>query len=596
MTETMQKATDRPPEDGLSSEFVEFFRQFTGFIQALWHSSGRGRFILLTAAIITVIVATSGMQVVLNAWNKPFYDAIEQKNVRLFLFYLMEFGAIAGVLLVLNVAQTWLDQTIKLLSRKWLTRDLIDQWLAPRRLVTLQEAGEIGVNPDQRVHEDARHLAELSAGLGIGLFQSSLLLVSFIGVLWFLSSGIVLSLNGTSLVIPGYMVWCALIFAATGSWVSWRVGRPLINIGVERYAREADMRFALVQVSENADGIVLNAGEQDEKTRLNEELERVLAVTTRLIGSVTRLTWVTSGYGWLGIVAPIVIAAPGYFGGQLSFGQLMMVVGAFNQVQNSLRWFVDNFSAIADWRATLSRVMTFREALVDLEKPPAGGGARIDYHFGSDGHLSFDKVRIHASGADIQLDAAHVEASVGDRLEVVDSTGTGRGPFFSALAGLWPWGSGRVELPPRAKAMFLPERPYVPDGLLRSAITYPNASTNFSDDELVKALERVGLTRLSASLDRRSRWARELSYDDEERLTFARLLLLKPEWIFCEQSIDQFEEGQRAILRSILDGELAKSAFVTVSGRQSTGEFYNRTVHLVADPAIDAEGKPEVTT
>ncbi|MBN9000380.1 MAG: ABC transporter ATP-binding protein/permease, partial [Rhizobiales bacterium] len=347
MTDASERTTARAGDGEIASDLVEFLRQFTGFVQALWNSSGRARFAFLTAAIITVIVATAGMQVVLNAWNKPFYDAIEQKNVRLFLFYLMEFGAIAGVLLVLNVTQTWLDQTIKLHSRKWLTRDLIDQWLAPRRLVTLQEVGDIGVNPDQRVHEDARHLAELSAGLGIGLFQSTLLLISFIGVLWILSSGIQLSFNGVSLAVPGYMVWCALIFAATGSWVSWRVGRPLIGIGVERYAREADLRFALVQVSENADGIVLNAGENDERSRLNEELERVLDVTGRLIGSITRLTWVTAGYGWLGIVAPIVIAAPGYFGGQLTFGQLMMVVGAFNQVQNSLRWFVDNFSAIA---------------------------------------------------------------------------------------------------------------------------------------------------------------------------------------------------------------------------------------------------------
>ncbi len=340
MTERIEPSREAPGDDTAEerpSETAELIRQFSDFVLALWRSSGRSTFILLTVGIVTVILATNAMQVALNAWNKPFYDAIEQKNIRSFITYLMVFGGIAGVLLALNVAQTWLDQMIKLQSRKWLTRDLIEQWLAPRRLVMIRNAGEIGVNPDQRVHEDARHLAELSAGLGIGLFQSSLLLASFIGVLWVLSSGIALSFNGTSVVIPGYMVWCALIYAATGSWLSWQVGRPLIGIGIERYAREADLRFAMVQVSENANGIALNAGEADEKNRLGEELERVLAVMRQLVGAIARLTWVTAGYGWVGIVAPIVIAAPGYFGGQLTFGQLMMVVGVFNQAQGSLR-------------------------------------------------------------------------------------------------------------------------------------------------------------------------------------------------------------------------------------------------------------------
>jgi putative ATP-binding cassette transporter len=590
MTERIEPSREAPGDETAEerpSETAELIRQFSDFVLALWRSSGRSTFILLTVGIVTVILATNAMQVALNAWNKPFYDAIEQKNVRSFITYLMVFGGIAGVLLALNVAQTWLDQMIKLQSRKWLTRDLIEQWLAPRRLVMIRNAGEIGVNPDQRVHEDARHLAELSAGLGIGLFQSSLLLASFIGVLWVLSSGIALSFNGTSVVIPGYMVWCALIYAATGSWLSWQVGRPLIGIGIERYAREADLRFAMVQVSENANGIALNAGEADEKNRLGEELERVLGVMRQLVGAIARLTWVTAGYGWVGIVAPIVIAAPGYFGGQLTFGQLMMVVGAFNQVQGSLRWFVDNFSAIADWRATLSRVMTFREALTSLE---ARGhtGEHIAYANEGD-HLALDNVRITWTDTGAELEPKTVDVKPGDRLQIIDGTGRGRGAFFSALAGLWPFGSGKISLPAGARTMFLPERPYMPDGTLRAAITYPAAPSDFSDEQLNAALARVDLTRLAASLDRRSRWSRELSYDDEARLTFARLLLLKPDWIFTEQSIDTLDERQRRIFRSILDDELKQAALVTVAGRASTSDFYKRTADLVALPPAETD-------
>jgi len=591
--------TERPDDsrpsadDGVTDEIAELIQQFRAFVEALWNSSGRRTFVLLSIGIVTVIIATAGMQVVLNSWNSPFYNAIETRNFSSFLYYLMVFFGIAGVLLVLNVAQTWLAQMITLQSRQWLTRDLIEQWMAPRRLVLLGDAGEIGINPDQRVHEDARHLAELSAGLGIGLFQSTLLLVSFVGVLWVLSSGVVLSIAGYSFIIPGYMVWCALIFALTGSWVSWRVGRPLIGIGVERYAREADLRFAMVQVNENANGIVLNAGEPDEKRRLDEELGRVVEVMRRFVNSLARLTWVTAGYGWIGLVAPIVIAAPAYFGGTLSFGELMMVVGAFNQVQNSLRWFVDNFSSIADWRATLARVMTFRQALVTLEQPRSSG-ERIEYDLEPLGNLELDHVAVDWTGQRAVLDETSVEIAPGDRVLIVDRTGAAHGALFSALAGLWPWGSGKISRPPRANVMFMPERPYVPDGSLRAALTYPADPAGFRDEVLTEAMQRVGLGRLTGSLDRKARWGKEISYDDEERLTFARLLLLKPRWVFTEQTIDGLDENQRDIFTSIINQDLAGSAVVTVSSRATTSDFYTRTINLV-DTAPPAPVPPPAT-
>ncbi|WEK50999.1 MAG: ABC transporter ATP-binding protein/permease [Candidatus Kaistia colombiensis] len=592
--------TERPDDsnpnagEGVTDEIAELVQQFRAFVSALWNSSGRHNFVLLTVGIVTVIIATAGMQVVLNSWNKPFYNAIETRNLSSFLYYLMVFAGIAGVLLVLNVAQTWLAQMITLQSRKWLTHDLIEQWLAPRRLVLLGDAGDIGINPDQRVHEDARHLAELSAGLGIGLFQSTLLLISFVGVLWILSSGVVLTIASYSFSIPGYMVWCALIFAATGSWVSWRVGRPLIGIGVERYAREADLRFAMVQINENANGIVLNAGEPDERRRLDDELARVVEVMRRFVNALARLTWITAGYGWIGLVAPIIIAAPGYFGGKLSFGELMMVVGAFNQVQNSLRWFVDNFSAIADWRATLARVMSFRQALVTLEQPRSSG-ERIEYDLEPLGNLQLDHVAVDWTGERAVLDETSVEIVPGDRVLIVDRTGAGHGALFSALAGLWPWGTGKISRPPRASVMFMPERPYVPDGSLRAALTYPSDPAGFRDELLTETMQRVGLGRLTGSLDRKARWGKEISYDDEERLTFARLLLLKPRWVFTEQTIDGLDEDQRAIFTSIMNEDLAGSAVVTVSSRATTSDFYTRTINLVdttppapvPDPALN---------
>src|ERR1700726_4036346 len=346
---------------GLAPQMRMIFRTF-------WASPERNKILLLGVAIVAVIGLSAFGQVRLNAWNQPFYNALTRKDLREFLDQLVVFGVIAGGLLILNVAQAWLNQMTKVRLREGLVRDLINEWLKPRRAFHLVNAGEMGTNPDQRIHEDARHLTELSTDLGVGLLQSSLLLGSFTGVLWMLSQNVTFHVSGRNFGIPGYMVWCALLYAGTAAWLSWRVGRPLIELNSERYSREADLRFALVRLNEHSDSVTLFGGEQDEKQRLTVELNHVLGVMRRIVSASMRLAWITAGYGWFTIIAPILVAAPGYFGGDLSFGGLMVVVGAFIQVQQALRWFIDNFSTIADWRATLLRIASFRLALVEMDK------------------------------------------------------------------------------------------------------------------------------------------------------------------------------------------------------------------------------------
>src|SRR5271165_2158167 len=305
-----------------------FLSQVRGMIAALWSSRQRNTIVFLAVALIAVVGVTAYAQVRLNAWNEPFYDALAHKNVSGFVQQLAVFAELAGILLALNVAQTWLNQKSKLVLREGVVEDLLAEWLSPARAFRLSQAGDIGANPDQRIQEDAKHLTELTTDLGIGLLQSTLLLLSFIGVLWVLSDKMVLAMAGYPFVPQGYMVWCALIYAGLASFVSWRVGRPLISLNAERYAREADFRFALVRVNERTESIALYGGETDEKDYLNREFDQVLSVSERLVRSVTGLTWVTAGYGWFTIIAPILVAAPAYFNGGMSFGELMMLVGA----------------------------------------------------------------------------------------------------------------------------------------------------------------------------------------------------------------------------------------------------------------------------
>ncbi len=275
---------------------VSFFSQVRGMIAALWTSRQRNTIFLLVVGLVAVVGATAYAQVRLNAWNGPFYDSLAHKNLPEFVQQLIVFAALAGILLVLNVAQMWLNQKSKLVLREGLVEDLLGGWLSPLRAFRLSHAGEIGANPDQRIHEDARHLTELTTDLGIGLLQSTLLLLSFIGVLWVLSDEMVVAMSDFPLTPKGYMVWCALVYAGVASFASWRVGRRLIALNAERYAREADFRSALVRTNDEVERITLYGGEADEKARLEGIFSAVVAVSERLVRSVTGLTWVTAGY------------------------------------------------------------------------------------------------------------------------------------------------------------------------------------------------------------------------------------------------------------------------------------------------------------
>jgi putative ATP-binding cassette transporter len=552
-------------------------------VRTLRASPSRNKIVLLGVALVAVIGATAFGQVKLNAWNQPFYDALSHKDLHGFLHQLTVFCVIAGGLLVLNVAQAWLNQMTKLQLREGLVRDLFDEWLKPRRAFQLVNAGEMGTNPDQRIHEDARHLTELSADLGIGLLQSSLLLGSFIGVLWLLSQNVIFHLGGHSFGIPGYMVWCALIYAGTASWVSWRVGSPLIALNTERYSREADLRFALVRLNEHSDSVALYGGEQDEKQRLVVELEHVLGIMRRIVTASTRLTWITAGYGWFTIIAPILIAAPGYFGGDLTFGGLMMVVGAFIQVQGSLRWFIDNFNTLADWRATLLRIASFRETVLTMDELGATEN-RIEFVEAVGGKLTLDNLEVATPTGCTSLSERNVEITPGERVLIVGEPGTGKTILFRAIAGLWPWGGGRIALPPAGEVMFVPRQPYVPLGTLRAALAYPSPETAFTDEEFVAVLKSASLERLASSLDRTARWERELTDDEQQYLVFARIVLHKPHWVVIDEVLDSLDDDARDRVIGLFSSGLKEAAIINIGRPETQHPFFDRVLHLIKDP------------
>ncbi len=565
--------------------------QFGMVTRALWAAPVRNTLLMLASALFLVIVATAYGQIRLNRWNQPFYDALARHDFREFLVQLGLFGVIAATLLVLNVTQNWLGQMLKLRLRQGLVHDLVQNWMLPGRAFRLASSGTIGVNPDQRMHEDARHLTELTADLGVGLLQASILLVTFISVLWSLSSNFAVHIEGRQLTIPGYMVWAALLYSGSASLLSYWVGRSLIDRNAERYSAEADLRFSLVRVNEHIDEIALSSGEADEARRIELDFRAVLAAMRRLVTGLTNLTWITAGYGWFTLVAPILVAAPLYFAGSLSFGGLMMAAGAFNQVQSSLRWFVDNFSTIADWRATLLRVASFRRAVLntdvlhDLDR-------RISFIDGPPGKFVIDNLELESPTERTKLEETHVEVRAGERVLIVSESGTAKTLLFRAFAGLWPWGSGRITRSMSEEALYLPPAPYLPPGTLREVLAYPLSVADFDASAFQPTLERLNLARLIELLDATRRWDHELSDDEQRALMFARALLHAPAWMFIEESLEAFDDQTRARVMDVLKNDLAHTGIICLGHHDEHNPLFGTTLHLVRNSHAAALAVP----
>jgi putative ATP-binding cassette transporter len=543
----------------------------------------------LLLAIIAMNLTLVGLSVVLSFWRREFYNALQDKDWKAFLELLFlyrntpsgllpGFCEVAAVDIVLAVYSVYVNQLLQIRWRHWMTRQFLTEWMADRAYYHISltaEPGAIGTdNPDQRVAEDLRDFTDTTLSLSLGLLSNLVSLFSFVGILWGLSGAI----DVFGIPIPGYMVWVALAYAAIGTWLTHLVGRPLAILSFRQQRVEADFRYALVRIRENMENIALYRGEAEETVTLRDRFGAVIANWRQIMTRTKLLNSLTVGYDQVAVIFPIVVAAPRYFAGSMQLGGLMQTVGSFGQVQGAMSWFVGAYVQLATWRAIVERLATFHRAIVKARAETHGG---FDPVVSADGNVHLNDVTMTLPDGTKLLDGANLLLTRGHSIVVTGRSGTGKTTLFRVLSGIWPFGSGQVQIPPNS--FFLPQRPYVPLGTLRHVITYPNAVDSFSQEEMSRVLRDVGLPQLCGRLDHDDNWPMRLSMGEQQRLAFARALLAKPDWIFLDEATASVDPEAETELYQVLKERLPNATLVSIAHRPSVAAFHEKRLNLSRD-------------
>lgn len=561
-----------------------FLRDAWALARPYWSSEDRWRGRALLAVVVALNLALVGMTVLLTYWQRAFYNALEAKDwdgfvALLFTWHRTEaegwlpgFSIVAALYILIAVYQLYLRQALQIRWRRWLTEIYLGQWLEGRAYYRMALTDPMTDNPDQRIAEDARMFVDDTLALGLGLMNSVVTLGSFVVVLWSLSGP--LSVLGVE--IPGYMVWVALIYALLGTWLAHLIGRPLVALNFTQQKVEADFRYALVRFRENVEGIALYGGEADEKRGLTQRFRALMENWWAIMTATKRLTFFTAGYTQVAIIFPIVVAAPAYFAGRIQLGGLIQTSSAFGQVQGALSWFVDNYARLTEWRATVERLTGFARAVEAARTAKAGPVATKAAAPG----LALREVTLALPDGRVLLDKASAEVAPGEAVVITGASGSGKSTLFRAIAGIWPFGGGRVELPATGRALFLPQRPYIPLGSLKRAVCYPEDESDFTDAAIAEALEAAELPHLVPRLHETDSWDKRLSGGEQQRLALARALLLKPEWLFLDEATASLDPGAEERLYARIREMLPGTAIMSIAHRPAVAKFHDRGLRL----------------
>ena len=545
-----------------------------------WFSEDRWAAWGLLLAVVTLNLGIVFINVLLNKWNNTFYNSLQDKDYTVFVQQLFRFTWLAGSFIVVAVYQLYLNQMLQIRWRRWLTDRYLGEWLRDTAYYRMQIAGGETDNPDQRIAEDLRLFVTGTLGLAIGGMRAVVTLVSFIAILWGLSGSVTLPVGGFLVTIPGYMVWAALLYAIVGTWLTDRIGRPLVRMNFDRQRYEADFRFGLVRFRENTEGVALYHGEPDELRNFRTRFGSVVRNWWDIMRQQKRLTWFTAGYGQAAIIFPFVVAAPRYFRGEIPLGGLVQTASAFGQVQDSLSFIVSSYTDIAEWRSVVQRLVGFEEALDGVRAQAAArDGIRREDTVAPT--LAVENVDLALPGGTALISDVNLALARGESALLSGPSGAGKSTLIRAIAGIWPFGRGDIRVP-RGPVLFLPQKPYLPIGTLREVISYPTPTGGFDDQVLSEALEAVGLPELAGRLDEAGHWALQLSPGEQQRIAFARALVQKPDWLFLDEATSAVDEAAETQLYQLVRDRLRGTAVLSVGHRSSLRAFHGR--QLVVKP------------
>ena len=567
----------------MNSKFI-FSRAFFGdawrLTKAYFTSEEKKRAWGLLAAIIALTLGIVYMLVQLNQWYNVFYSALQDYNAKKIYDELLHFSWLAAIYIILSVYAYYLRQKLILHWRKWLTVRFIDEWLNHKTYYNLQLFGADTDNPDQRISEDVKLFVTMTLSLFLDFLKAVTTLLSFVAILYNLSGKLEFDFLGTHWAIDGYLFWSALVYSIAGTWITHVVGKKLVELNYVQQRYEADFRFSMIRMREAAESVAFYNGEEREGLVFKERFAKLLKNFWKLVNKQKELIWLGSGYGQIAIIFPFVVAMNRYLNKEFSLGGLMQVNSAFSRVQESLSFFVDAYSTIAEWQSVVMRLALFGRHMNTVVADAK------DYHL----EMEAGSV-VQAEGLDVALPGgrvlirdAHFTLNKGINVLIKGLSGSGKSTLLRAISGIWPYTNGKVIVPPREETMFIPQKPYLPLGSLREVLTYPGASAE--DDKIRLMMERCCIAYLGDKLDEVADWSHVLSVGEQQRVAFARALLIAPEWLFLDEATSALDEETEVVMYNNLQNYLPDTTVISVGHRSTLAAYHQVVLRIEKGSAV----------
>lgn len=545
--------------------------------------------VILLIFLVVLNQAQVGISLRLSFFNRDFYDAIQNKDAPSFWYQLIYvFSVWAAISVVSNLIEMFANYTLLIRWRRWMAEKYSKSWLSNATHYRISLAGTAD-NPDQRIAEDTRAFVNQTYNFALPLLSQISTLVSFSIILW--SIPVPITIPGTEIIIPGFLLWMALIYAIAATWITHLIGKPLIGLEFEQERREANFRFSLARLREYSEQIALMRGEASEQRHLSQRFGDIVSNFYRLVWSRVKLTSFTLSYNQANVVVPYVLLAPHYFTGIITLGIMTQVASAFDRVQTAMSFFINSYQAIASYLASINRLTTFEAAIGQAQAATAGEkGIHQTELPGNEVHIDGATLTLPNGTPIVRIDG--LDLGTARSTLVIGPSGSGKSTLFRAIAGIWPFGEGKVGVPASARIMLLPQRPYLPQGTLRAAMSYPALDDTYSDADIATAMTQVKLAHLIDRLDDVDLWAQRLSGGEQQRLAVARALLAKPDWLFLDEATASLDEKLEGEIYDLIDRTLPRTKIVSIGHRSTLREMHDEIV--VMEPNADGTHSPRV--